>query len=139
MWCCGAHQSMIARVVYSGANSRRRQNGQFDVVAVPEIADIVAHYIDTNFESIEEFTNNLTPRVLLCPPIEMLWTRSPILAPGSRINGILPSFPAQAGSVYLGDQIGAASFCDVRCDPPRLATSYGRHGVRHWPKRVEPS
>ena len=62
-----AHQSMIAGVVYSGANSRRRQNGQFDVVAVPEIADIVAQYIDTNFESIEEFTNNLTLEFFFAP------------------------------------------------------------------------
>src|SRR5215813_1972978 len=108
---------MIVGVVYSGANSRRRRNGQFDVVVVPEIGDIVAQCIDTNFESIEKFTNNLTLEFLSA--IEILWTRSPILGPGSRtiIQGILPSFPAQAGrstSATRSERLPFAMFIAIR-------------------------
>jgi hypothetical protein len=43
---------MIMGVVHSGADSRHRENGQFDVVALPEIANIVAHYIRTDCRRI---------------------------------------------------------------------------------------
>jgi hypothetical protein len=49
---------MTMGVVYGSANSRRCQNGQFDVVAVPEIVGS-SRIVNANFESIEEFTNNL--------------------------------------------------------------------------------
>jgi hypothetical protein len=109
---------MIVGVVHSGADSRHHQNGQFDVVAVPEIADIVARYIDTNFESIVEYSNNFTLKFFFAPyrdAVDAVADLSSGLQ--DHIQGISSSFPAQAGpsiSVTRSERLLFAIFAAIR-------------------------